>query len=188
MTQGLCIAAAKCIGWDTYPAVPVCRLCKGDGLCRECKGEGGWVVELEVMRTEKKKVVLDGLDKIQEQLVTVYIPENKPCPLCGAHSTKLLELQATSSVVHGNVHHSTHEVERTTHLGSSSSVHRNYVGEVVEDLRHESWKGSGKCGRCKGSGKEPETTSSPLRKASSTPKVKSRPEGSPLKTPLKTPP
>lgn len=151
---------AKCLGIPLVIGAPVCMVCNGTGVCHECKGEGGWVVELEVMRTEKKKVVLDGLDKIQEQLVTVYIPENKTCPLCGSHSTKTLELQATSSATYGNVPRYPHEVEKTTHLGMESGVHRDYMGNVVEDVRREVWKGHGKCRPCHGTGKAPVTSPS----------------------------
>ena len=108
------------------------------------------------MRTEKKKVVLDGLDKIQEDLVTVYIPEKQPCSMCGSKTTKTLDLQA--SVAFGNTQRYTHEVEVTTHLGSSSGVHRDFLGNVQSsDSAHrtDGWKGSGKCKKCAGTGKEP---------------------------------
>lgn len=164
VAQDLCRAIAKCVGWDVNPPVHSCAQCKGTGICVACKGEGGWVVQMEVMRTEKKKVVLDGLDKIQEQLVTVMIPEKQPCFDCGAcRVSKTLELQATGSATHGNPFRSAYEVERTTHLGSTSSVTRNYVGDVLGDFRKDPWKGDGKCRACKGTGRMPEQTS-PARK------------------------
>ena len=107
-------------------------------------------MELEVMRTEKKKVMVDGLERIQEDVITVFIPENRPCSLCGSNTTKTLAVQHFA----GNVARSTHEVERSTHLGSSSSVIRDYMGNVTQDLRKEDWRGSGKCRTCHGTGKE----------------------------------
>lgn len=155
-------ACAKCLGGSASGGGgPVCGLCKGTGICNECKGEGGWVVELEVMRTEKKKVVIEGLNKIQEQLVTVYLPDNKPCPKCGVDTTKRLELQATSSVVHGNVYHKKRDVPVSSHLGASQ-VQYDYLNRVERDVNHkDNWKGSGKCIKCHGLGVAPP---SPTRK------------------------
>lgn len=56
MCDQVLASVAKCMGG---PQQEPCVVCKGDGLCHECKGEGGWVVEIAVMKTEKKKVVVD---------------------------------------------------------------------------------------------------------------------------------
>ena len=151
----------KCLNLQPAgPSQPPCRLCKGSGICHHCNGVGGWTVELEVMRTEKRKAMIDGLERVQEVLVTVMIPENKPCPACGSHTTPTLELSATSSATYGNAPRYRHVVEASTHLGSSP-VQRDYLGNVTEDLRKEPWKGSGKCRHCHGTGLEPTREAGP---------------------------
>ena len=96
------------------------------------------------------------------------VGETRTCPLavvrCYPVSSVLhvishqgmLLIQA--SVAFGNTQRYTHEVEVTTHLGSSSGVHRDFLGNVQSsDSAHrtDGWKGSGKCKKCAGTGKEP---------------------------------
>ena len=141
-------ALVKCIDPD-YVEPIACNACSGTGICRECKGEGGWTRPRDVLRNEKRKVIGDnGEPKYMDAIVYVDIPEHAVCPLCGQNSTPSLQVNATNRSISpfaaGNQYHAgkeaSHKYEVSLHPGDGSPS-------------KGSWKGTGKCQTCMGTGK-----------------------------------
>ena len=106
-----------------------CDNCGGTGICPTCKGEGGWVGEKAVTRTEWAK---NAEERLVQTVVSVNMPDNKPCPAC---SNRVLMIQVASTF------------RGTGPFSDMNPDHRSPTKSKTD------WRGTGKCAKCKGTGK-----------------------------------
>lgn len=134
------------------PPAPPCAECDGTGKCKECKSEGGWFVEKNVLRNEKRKTPQGNY---VSETITVKYGSAFPTTLTSNPAAALRQLPPPG--------HRYNEWTNCPQCGGIKPAFRGIMsGSSPFDLNMNNGsppirgtKGTGNCKHCKGTGSTP---------------------------------